>query len=186
MIPNRNSLRREQVGVEQRRLALALAAHQPPGQPGHRDRADRDQRGDGLAAFLPHQDAEHDAAHAEHGQDGADEVDAPGSGVRDVVDELDARQHDRDDDDLEQERDPPRQVRGDEAAEQRPDGGGDRRRGADQRVDLRAARLLRSCRGSATASPAAAATRRARRSTAQKMMIAVRLWASVIASAPTA
>ena len=38
-------------------------------------------------------------------------------------------------DDLEQEADPPRQVRRDEAAEQRTDRRGDRRRGADQRVD---------------------------------------------------
>ena len=45
-------------------------------------------------------------------------------------------EHDRDDHDLEQERDPPGQVGGDEAAEQRADGGGDRRRGADQRVGL--------------------------------------------------
>ena len=46
------------------------------------------------------------------------------------------RQHDRDDDVLEQEPDAPRQVGGDEAAEQRSDRGGDRGRGTDQGVGL--------------------------------------------------
>ena len=51
-----------------------------------------------------------------------------------VVDEPAACEHDRDDHDLAEERDPPGQVRRDEAADERPDRGGDRRRGADQRV----------------------------------------------------
>ena len=46
------------------------------------------------------------------------------------------RQHDGDDHDLEGEADAPRQVGGDEPAEQRADRGGDRGRGSDQRVGL--------------------------------------------------
>ena len=139
-MPIREVREPEQVRVEQRRLPLPLAAHEPPGQQRERDRADRDQQPDGLASFLPHQDPEHDAAHADDGEDRADHVDLPRPGVGDVVDELDLGQHDRDDDDLEHEADPPRQVRGDEAAEQRPDRGGDRRRRPDQRVRLLAGR----------------------------------------------
>jgi hypothetical protein len=44
--------------------------------------------------LLPHEDAQHDAAHPQHGQQRADGVDPPVAGVRDVVDELDAREHD--------------------------------------------------------------------------------------------
>ena len=69
-------------------------------------------------------------------QDRADLVDLPIPGVRDVLEESDLRQHDRDHDDLEQEADPPRQVGGDEPAEQRPDRRGDRGRRTDQRVGL--------------------------------------------------
>ncbi len=89
-------------------------------------------------------------------------------------------------DDLEQEADAPRQVGGDEAAEQRPDGGGDRG------PRLRQARTPGRCiapsklpwmsdciAGSSSDAPSPPMI-------AQKMMIAVRLWASVIASAPTA
>ena len=89
--------------------------------------------------------------------------DLPGSGVRHVVDQPDARQHNHDDDVLEQERDPPRQVGRDEPSDQRADRGGDRGRGPDQRVGLPLGRHPRSCHGSVTASPAAAARRRARR-----------------------
>ena len=46
------------------------------------------------AAFLPGEDAEHDAAHAEDGEHRADDVDAAFSGVGDVVHELDAGEHD--------------------------------------------------------------------------------------------
>ena len=71
-----------------------------------------------------------------HGEDGADGVDAARPGVRHVAHLLDAGQHDGDDHRLEQEADAPRQVGGDEPAEQRSDGGGDRGRGPDQGVDL--------------------------------------------------
>ena len=37
-----------------------------------RDRADSQQRADGLAALLPDEDAEHDAAHADDREDRAD------------------------------------------------------------------------------------------------------------------
>ena len=147
MIPSLKSLDLNRSGSSSVGLSSRLRRSQPPDQPGQRDRADRQQRADGFAAFLPHQDAEHDAAHAEDGEDRADAVDAPRAGVGNVADEFDAGQHDRDDDDLEQERDPPRQVGGDEPAEQWPDRGGDRGRGSDQRVDLAPGPLLRSCRG---------------------------------------
>ena len=125
----------EQVGVEQRGLASPLSAHQPPDQCPHGEGADRDEGGDRLPSLLPREDAQHDAAHAEDGQHRAAHVDASIAGVRDVANAFDVQQHGRDDDDLEEEPHPPRQVRGDEAAEQRSDGGGDRRGGADLRVD---------------------------------------------------
>ena len=67
------------------------------------------QRADRLAALLPDEDAEHDAAHAEDGEHRADDVDVARAGVRHVADEPDPGQHDRDDDDLEQEADAPRE-----------------------------------------------------------------------------
>ena len=132
----------EQVGVEQGQLAGALAFDEPPGQQRERDRAERHEQQDRLAAFLPHEDAEHDAAHADDGQHGTDRVDVARSGVLDVADELHAGQHHGDDHDFEREADPPRQVGRDEPAEQRPDRGGDRRRGTDQRVRLLARRAF--------------------------------------------
>ena len=77
-----------------------------------------------------------------HREDRADHVDLPRPGVGHVVDELDLGQHDRDHDDLEPEADAPREVRGHEATEQRPDRGRDRGSGADQRVGLRPSRAL--------------------------------------------
>ena len=133
---------REQIRIEQRHLALAMAPHEPAGERPQRERADRDQQHDVVAALLPHQDAQHHAAHPEDGQDRADPVDLPLARVRDVLDEPDLRQHDRDDDDLQQEADAPGQVGGDEAAEQRPDRGGDRGRRSDQRIGLLLRRSL--------------------------------------------
>ena len=100
-----------------------------------RHRPDDQELGDGLPAFLPRQDAQDDAAHAEDGEDRADRVDLARSGVRHVLDAPGAEQHDRDDHELEQEADPPREERGDEAAEQWSDRRGDRRRGTDQGID---------------------------------------------------
>ena len=101
------------------------------------------------------------------------------------MDELDLGQHDRDHDDLESEADPPREVGRHEPPEQRADRGSDRSRGADQRVGLRPRRpskfpWISDCiAGSNSDAPSPPMI-------AQKMMIAVRLWASVIASAPIA
>ena len=166
-------------------LPRRLRANEPVGERGEGDGADGDEEADVATALLPHEDAEHDAAHADDGQNRADQVDLSRSGVGDVLDQTDLGQDDEDDDDLEPEADPPRQVGGDEAAEERADGGGDRRRGADQRVGLllgRARKLpwMSDCMaGSSSEAPRPPTM-------AQKMMTAVRLWASVIAKAPTA
>ena len=76
----------EEVGIEQRRLALALAPHEPAGERPERDEADRDQDADVLAALLPDEDAEHDAAHADGREHRADDVDVARPGVRHVAD----------------------------------------------------------------------------------------------------
>ena len=112
-------------------LAGALPLHQPVPQAAQGDHADRQQRRDRFAAFLPHEDPEHDAAHAEDGQDRAHHVHAPIAGVGHVADELDPREHDDDHDRLEQERDPPGEVGGDGAADQRTHRRHDRGRGTD-------------------------------------------------------
>ena len=49
---------------------------------------------DVLSALLPDQDGQHDATHAEDGEDGAHDIEGSGSGVRRVLDQLDARQDD--------------------------------------------------------------------------------------------
>jgi hypothetical protein len=72
--PEPEQLGREQLRVEQRRPPLPLAPDEPPDQRRHGDHAERQERGHGLSPLLPHQDAEHDAAHAQDGQDGADHV----------------------------------------------------------------------------------------------------------------
>ena len=95
-----------------------------------------DQGPDRLAALLPHEDPEDDAAHADRGEDRADHVHALVSRVRNVVNEPDPGEHDRDDHDLPEEAHAPGEVGRDEAAEKRPDGGGDRGGGADERVRL--------------------------------------------------
>ena len=86
---------------------MAFPPREPEDQPGQCDGTDRQERCDGFAPFLPYQDAEHDAAHAQDGEHGADHVDPPWSGVGRIVDESDVGEHDRDDDDLEQEPDAP-------------------------------------------------------------------------------
>ena len=53
------------------------------------DDADRQEQ-HRLAALLPHEDAQHDATHADDGQHGADDVDPAGPGVGHVADEPDA------------------------------------------------------------------------------------------------
>ena len=128
--------RAEQVGVEQGDLLGALAAEQPPGQRAQRHGADGHEQQHELAALLPDQDAEHDTTHADDRQHRADDVDLARAGVRHVLDQPDLAEHDRDDDDLEGEADPPGQVGGHEATEQRADRGGDGGRGTDHGVGL--------------------------------------------------
>src|SRR6476646_6130459 len=126
----------EQPRVEQHRLSIAFAADEPPGQRGQSHRSDGYERADFVAPFLPHEDAEHDSAHAEHRQEGADEIDLPRAQVRHVLDETDLAEYDGDDDGLQPESDSPREISRYEPAEQRPDGGGDGGGRADQRVRL--------------------------------------------------
>ena len=64
-----------------------------------------EEQADGLAAFLPGEDAQHQTAHAEDREDGTDEVDLARAGIRHVLHESAADQDDRDDDDLQGERD---------------------------------------------------------------------------------
>ena len=84
-------------------LPALLAAAQPPREPDHRDDPEADQQADVLAALLPDQDAEDDAAHADDGEHGAAPVDRARARVRHVLDEPDAREHDRDDHGLQRE-----------------------------------------------------------------------------------
>ena len=119
-----------------------MAPHEPAGERPQRDGPDRDQQPDVLAALLPHEDAQHHAAHPHHGQPRADHVGVPIPGVWDILEEPDLGQHHRDHDGLQQEADAPGQVGRDEAAQQRPDRGGDRRRRTDQRVGLLLRRSL--------------------------------------------
>ena len=179
----------EQARVEERHLPFPLATDEPVREERQRNGSNRHQQADRLAAFLPDEDPEHEAAHAEHGKDGSDEVDLPRPGVGHIVHELDLGQHDRDDDDLEEKADAPGQIGGDEPTEQRPDGGGDRSCCSDQRVGLGARIALEvpmdeGLHGGSMAGSSSDAPRPP--TIAQKMMIAVRLCASVIAAAPTA
>ena len=59
-------------GSSKRRLPRPLAPHEPVGEQRERDRSDRDQQADELAAFLPDENAEDEAAHADHREDRAD------------------------------------------------------------------------------------------------------------------
>src|SRR4029453_2211421 len=61
--PEPEVLRREEADVEECRLALALPPLQPPHERPERDETRSDERDDGLAALLPDEDAEHEAAH---------------------------------------------------------------------------------------------------------------------------
>ena len=100
-------------------------------------RPNREQRRDRFAALLPDQDAEHQAAHPEDGEDRADDVDGPIACVGHIADQPAPGQDDRDDHRFEQEPDAPRQHGCDEATDQGSDCGGDRTRGPDQGEDLR-------------------------------------------------
>src|SRR4249919_2948930 len=108
----------EEARVEQRHLPPALATYEPPSQGRERDGTDRHCQPDVGASLLPDQDAEDDPAHPDDREDRSDKVDLTRPRVGDVADELDLGEHDRDHDDLEQEANAPRQVRGHKAAEQ--------------------------------------------------------------------
>ncbi len=109
----------EQVGVEQGRLAALLAPDQPPRQTSEGGGADQHDAENGLRALLPGEDAEDDPPHSDHRQQGADQVDLSRPGVGDVPHSADLGEHYGDDDDLEPETDPPREVGGHRATEQR-------------------------------------------------------------------
>ena len=186
LTPDWKSLERNRAGSISVALPRFLRLHEPPGEAGHRDDPEPDQQCDVLAALLPHQDAEHDAAHADDRQHRAAPVDDSGAGVLRVFDETDAGQHDRDDDRLERESDALRPERRDEAAEQRTDGGGDGGRSADERVHRASAAppsklpWMSDCMaGSRSDAPIPPMT-------AQKMMTPVRFCANTMAMAPTA
>ena len=104
-IPNLNSLDTNRSGSISVGFPCALPAHQPIGKRGQRDHADREEQADGFATLLPRENAQHQAAHAEDREHCADEVDLARARVRHLADEPAAQQHDRDYDDLEQERD---------------------------------------------------------------------------------
>jgi hypothetical protein len=95
-----------------------------------------EERADRLSALLPDEDPEHGAAHPDDGERRADRVDLPRSRVRDVLDGPDAQQDDHHDHVFRQEADAPRQVGGEDAAEERADDGGGRGRRADRGLRL--------------------------------------------------
>ena len=100
----------EQRRIEQRGLALALAADEPVHQAAPSPPTPiASSSADGLAALLPHEDADDEAAHADHGEERSDHVDRPVTRVRHVPDAAAAQQHGRDDERLDQEPDAPRQ-----------------------------------------------------------------------------
>src|SRR5207253_9612288 len=115
-----------------------LAADEQVDEAGHPRDADRQQGRDGYAALLPDEDADEQAAHADHRQSRADDVDRAIARVRHVPDPPRTREDGEDDQALDEKSRPPREDGRDEASQQRPDRGGDRARRADQRKDPRA------------------------------------------------
>ena len=65
--PEAEQLRREQRGIEERGLALALPADEPVHERSQRSHPEHEKSRHGFAALLPDEDAEHDAAHADDG-----------------------------------------------------------------------------------------------------------------------
>ncbi len=63
----RAEVREEQVGSSSVAFRSRWRRDEPAGKRPQRDRAERDQQRDVVAALLPDEDAEHDAAHAEDG-----------------------------------------------------------------------------------------------------------------------
>jgi hypothetical protein len=175
----------EQVGVEQRHLAGAVPGHEPPRERTQRDRAERDEREHELATLLPHENTEHDTTHADDRERGADAVDLARSRVLDVAHHLDARQHHHDHDHL--EREPDRHER---KVVTKPPSSGPTAAAIAAEAPTSAYAFLRAApskfpwmsdciAGSSSDAPSPPMI-------AQRITIAVRLWASVIATAPTA
>ena len=128
--PEPEQLRREQVRVDQG--GLALRACGAPASTRTRPSEIAPIARSSPTASPPSchdEDAQHEAAHAEDGEDGADDVDLPRPGVRHVADEPAAGQHDRDDDDLEQNATPHEKNVVMNPPMQRSDRGGDGGRG---------------------------------------------------------
>ncbi len=126
----------EEVRVEQRGLALALSAAEPPDERDRADSAHREENADPLAALLPDEDAEHQQGHREDGEHRSHEIDAPVPGERLLADQPAAEQDAGDDDRLDRESDPPGKKRGQGASDERADRRRDGARGADHREDL--------------------------------------------------
>ena len=100
-------LGREQGRIEQRGLALALASAKPVHQARHRSRPDREEQRDGLAALLPREDPDDEAAHADHREERARDVDRPVSRVGHVADAAAPQKDGCDDERLDEEPDAP-------------------------------------------------------------------------------
>ena len=113
----------EEIGIDQRRFALPLATDNPGGKTKERDSAADQNRQHILSALLPDQDAEHDAAHAQDGEEPTHDVDLSTARIRHVTHHLDAGEHDADDHYLKQEGDSPGEKGSNEPAQQRSDGG---------------------------------------------------------------
>ena len=140
--------RPEQSGSSSVDLPGALAADQPPRERRQRDDADGEETPTASPPSCHTRMPSDDAAHADDGEDGADDVDAARSPVYgDVAHQPDAGQHDRDDHASSRNADPPREEGRDEAAEQRPDRGGDRGRRRRRARRRASAPRPRSCRG---------------------------------------
>ena len=122
----------EQIRVQQRGLALPLAADQPVGEGGQHHGTEAHDQSHIAAALLPHEDAEDEATHADDGEDGAHGVDLARPGVGNVLDQANLGEHHQNDQCLEPEPHPPGQVRREKTPQERTDGGCDRRRGSDQ------------------------------------------------------
>ena len=107
LIPKLKSLRLEEIGIEQRGLALSFAAKEPPHERDRERRPRDEQRGDGLTAFLPCQDPENEKGHGPDREDRPDDVDAPVARVGHLADQSRTGQDTGDDHGLEQEADTP-------------------------------------------------------------------------------
>ena len=159
----------EEIGVEERGLALALPPDQPAEQRNREDDAGAHQQAHRLAALLPGQDAEHEQAHAEHRQRRADRVDAAVAGEGDVADQAaDPARTPRDDERLDGEA---RRARRAASSGNRRSAARSRRRSRPPRRSSRRpspASCPRSCRGSGTAWPAGTTQPRGRRASPRR------------------